>query len=265
LIPLAPSFDHAGPIARSAADVALLYSAMALDGEKRGYVRRPRRGPKPLAGLRIGIPDQTFGNVGPAPGIAQVTEEFAVELRKLGARTITVKAPRSQAENLSSPGGFAFFLTVVGAEVDAYHRRYYPARLADYTPDVAFTLSLMRAANTVPADPAVGRAVVDQLTADWRRAFKDSRVDAVLQPAAVIETPRRSDAMLATQSIGDPMVVWDYTGFPSLCLPAGLSPDTGLPVGVQLAGLPGRERQLLGIGIDAQAHFPHHAERPPGA
>jgi Asp-tRNA(Asn)/Glu-tRNA(Gln) amidotransferase A subunit family amidase len=252
-------------MARSAGDVALLYSALARGPRGARPRLRPRTGSKPLEGLRIGLPDQNFGKVALEPGIAERSEAFAAELQKLGARLVPFTAPRSPAENLSGAGGFSFFLTVVGAEVDAYHRRYYPARAGEYTSDVAFTLSLMRAANTVPNDPAAGRTIVDKLTADWTAAFKASRLDAVLQPTAVIETPKKSDAMLATQSIGDPMVVWDYTGFPSLCVQAGLSTRSGLPVGMQLAGLPGAEPNLLGIAIDAQAHFPHHRHRPPGA
>ncbi len=36
-----------------------------------------------------------------------------------------------------------------------------------------------------------------------------------------------------------------------------------MPVGVQLAGRPDSEAKLLQIGIDSQAHFPHHRKKPP--
>jgi aspartyl-tRNA(Asn)/glutamyl-tRNA(Gln) amidotransferase subunit A len=263
LIPFAESFDHAGPIARSARDVALLLSYMLSAAGQPSYLVTPKTGSKPLAGVRIGIPDQTFGGLSPTAAIAARVDAFGAELEKLGAARIQFVAPRSTADNLSSPSGTQFFATVPGAEVNRYHSQYFPQRAAEYTPDVAELLTLLRAANTVPADPRVGAATVSQMTTAWARAFADNRLDAVLQPAALIETPTKTEAPARTQSIGDPMVVWDYTGFPALCLPTGPSAASGLPIGVQLAGAPGREATLLRIGIEAQARYPHHTAAPP--
>ena len=263
LIPLAESLDTAGPIARSAKDVALLLSYMAprLDRD-RLYLRRPRRGRKPLAGKRIGIPDQTFGDLEPEPSIAARVESFAGELQGLGATLVPFAAPRSKADNLSSPDGFRFFLEVPCAEVDAYHRQWFPQRSDDYSQDVVTLLTLARAANTPAHDPEPGRQTIRALRQAWLDAFTSARLDAVLQPAALIEPPDRDEAAMKTQQIGDPMVVWNYTGFPAMCLPAGPSKATGLPVGVQLIGRPGSDRKLLRIGIDAQHHHPHHRLHP---
>lgn len=263
LIPFAQSFDHAGPIARSARDLALLLSHMLSAAGHPSYLVKPTRGARPLAGMRIGIPDQTFGGLTPTAEIAARVEAFGAELEQLGAARISFTAPRSPADNLSSPSGAQFFATVPGAEINRYHSQWFPQRAADYTPDVAALLTLLRAANSVPPDPSIGAATVTQMTTDWARTFADNRLDAVLQPAALIETPTKSEAPVRTQSMGDPMVVWDYTGFPALCLPAGPSSATGLPVGIQLAGAPGREATLLRIGIDAQARYPHHDLAPP--
>lgn len=271
--PLAHSFDHIGPMARSEADLGLLLSYLAgadpRDEATTGpHVRaffpiRSRGGRRPLEGIRIGVPDKSFGGLRPTPAIAERVERFATELVSLGARLVAFTAPRSPAENLSSPAGFAFFASVPGAEIDGFHRRFYPQRATEYTPDVAFTLGLLRAFNTPAHDPAAGAHVVAALRAAWVDAFTASRLDAVLQPAALIETPRREDAQSRTQTIGDPMVVWNYIGFPALCLPAGPSRDSGLPVGVQLIAAPERDALLLRIGIEAQASFPHHEREPP--
>jgi len=264
LIPLAESFDHAGPIARSARDLALLLSYMTSTTQPPAYLVRPQAVAKPLQGVRIGIPDQTFGGLTATAAIAARVAAFSAELVQLGAVRVAFTAPRSAADNLSSPSGTQFFLTVPGAEINRYHRRYFPQRAADYTPDVATVLTLLRDANTIAPDPKTGAATVAQLTAAWTQAFKDHRLDAVLQPAALIETPTKANAEMQTMSIGDPMVVWDYTGFPALCLPAGPSSASGLPIGVQLIGPPGRDGELLRIGIEAQAHYPHHTAEPPG-
>ena len=41
---------------------------------------------------------------------------------------------------------------------------------------------------------------------------------------------------------------WSIAGFPALSVPAGRD-HRGLPVGLQLAGLPEQEASLLGLGI----------------
>lgn len=264
VIPLARSFDTVGPMARSARDVSLLLALMSSSADRRSESTRNRgNGPEPLAGVRIGIPDQNFGGLEPEAAIGARVEAFSRQLQRLGARLVSFVAPRSRADNLSSAEGFDFFLRGPGREIDDYHRRYFPERSAEYTDDVRTLLTLARSANTPDRDPAPERETVRQLRRDWREAFRDARLDAVLQPAALMDPPERTLAPQMTQRIGDPMVVWNYTGFPVACLPAGLSRASGLPVGVQLAGLPGRERELLWISAEAQRRFPHHRSRPP--
>jgi len=37
----------------------------------------------------------------------------------------------------------------------------------------------------------------------------------------------------------------------SLVLPAGIT-DTGLPIGIEFAGLPGTDREILGLGLSVE-------------
>lgn len=261
IIPLASSFDHAGPLTRSAADAAVILSQMAGHGR---YLTAPRCGARPLVGLRAGVPSGSFGGIAIDPTIATRVDNYTRELVSLGATLVPFSAPTSPADNLSGAAGFDFFLTVPGHEIDVFHRRWFPRRAVDYTPDVRFTLTLLRAANLVPPDPAKGQAAIAQLHQAWSTAFTQHRLHLVVQPAAVIPAPTKDQAMLKTQSIGDPMVVWDYLGWPVACVPAGTGGGP-LPVGVQLAGQPGSETLLLSTAITAQAHFPHHEELPPPA
>jgi aspartyl-tRNA(Asn)/glutamyl-tRNA(Gln) amidotransferase subunit A len=208
------------------------------------------------------MPSGSFGGVSIDAGIAARVDAYAHQLEKLGATLVAFDAPRSPADNLSSTQGLEFWMTVPGREIDAYHRAWFPQRAADYTSDVDFTLSLLRAGNTVPLDPASGQAAIRTLRAGWETAFSSHRLDLVLQPAAVIPAPKREDAQTKTQSIGDAMVVWDYLGWPVICLPAGRGSD-GLPVGVQLAARPGAERLLCRTAITAEQHLPYWQQRPP--
>ena len=183
-------------------------------------------------------------------------------MQSLGAELVRFSAPRSPIDNLGTEEGFAFFLEVVGTDVDLYHRQFYPARAADYGADVAAVLGAFRARQTAAAAYLDGQRTRAELAARWNAAFAEARLDMVLQPGAVIETPTRDDAPARTRDIGAPMFVWNYTGFPVVAVPAGLSPQSRLPVGVQLVGTPRSEATLLQVAIDCQARFPHHRLRP---
>jgi Asp-tRNA(Asn)/Glu-tRNA(Gln) amidotransferase A subunit family amidase len=65
-------------------------------------------------------------------------------------------------------------------------------------------------------------------------------IDALLAPAAPGEAP---SGLAAT---GDPIFsrVWTLLGLPCVNIPA-LTGARGLPIGLQLVGHPGRERELL--------------------
>lgn len=84
----------------------------------------------------------------------------------------------------------------------------------------------------------------------------------VIQPAAIVETPRRSEALAQIDRISAPMYVWNYTGFPVAGVPAGRSSATGLSVGVQMVARPGQEALILQVAIDCQRHFPDQREQP---
>jgi aspartyl-tRNA(Asn)/glutamyl-tRNA(Gln) amidotransferase subunit A len=258
LVPLAHSYDHAGPLARSAADAALLLGYMTTGSR---YLVAPGPGARPLAGLRVGVPTGSFGGVAIDAGIAARFQSYVRTLGGLGATLVSFAAPTAGPQNLSGHEGFRFFLQGIGAEIDAYHRRWFPQRATQYTPDVAFTLSLLRAANTVPAPPSYVADEIAKLRAGWEAAFAGHRLDVVAQPAAVVPAPKKSQAQLKTQSIGDPMVVWDYLGWPVVCVVGGKGAD-GLPVGVQLVGRPGTDARLCSVAITADAHAPHFEERP---
>ena len=100
MIAFASSLDQGGPMARTAEDCALLLN---VDGRLRrarfdqpgargeDYARDARR--KPLAGLRIGLPKEFFGD-GMAPDVARAVEAALARVsQKLGATTVEVSLP----------------------------------------------------------------------------------------------------------------------------------------------------------------------------
>lgn len=85
-----------------------------------------------------------------------------------------------------------------------------------------------------------GRAAVPEV-------FRD--VDVLVTPAAPGEAPP------AAASTGDPAFsrIWTLLGVPCLSLPV-LRGASGLPLGLQLIGAPGRDDDLLAFGAWVAAH-----------
>ncbi|MBU7574598.1 MAG: aspartyl/glutamyl-tRNA amidotransferase subunit A, partial [Hydrogenophaga sp.] len=111
MVAFASSLDQAGPMARSAADCAVLLSAMAgpdidrdstsLDHPAEDYTAllgQPREGAtaaQPLKGLRIGLPKEFFGE-GCAPDVLATVRAALAEYEKLGATLVEVSLPRTE-------------------------------------------------------------------------------------------------------------------------------------------------------------------------
>jgi aspartyl-tRNA(Asn)/glutamyl-tRNA(Gln) amidotransferase subunit A len=56
-------------------------------------------------------------------------------------------------------------------------------------------------------------------------------------------------------------MIFDYTGFPALMLPAGFG-AAGLPVGIQIVARPFQDALCLAMGIAFQARTHHHLAIP---
>ena len=102
---------------------------------------------------------------------------------------------------------------------------------------------------TDPADYAAARALQEECKGLLCTVF--AGVDLLLAPGAPGAAPEGIGAT------GDPMFqrIWTATGAPCLGFPAAWRAD-GLPLGLQVIGLPGTDRQLL---ADAQTILAHAA------
>ena len=81
-----------------------------------------------------------------------------------------------------------------------------------------------------------------------RRLVADHRLDAVAHPTLPEPPPVQPDEGRGTGASLRTTRAWSVLGFPALSVPAGLD-DRGLPVGLELAGLPEQEAALVGLGI----------------
>jgi aspartyl-tRNA(Asn)/glutamyl-tRNA(Gln) amidotransferase subunit A len=141
MIAFASSLDQAGPMARSAEDLALLLNVMtgfdprdstSLQRDKEDYTRdinEKTDGGKPLSGLRIGLPVEFFA-AGLAQDVAACVHAALDEYRKLGATIVDISLPNSK---LAVP----VYYVLAPAEASSNLSRYDGVRYGYRAPEYA--------------------------------------------------------------------------------------------------------------------------------
>jgi mandelamide amidase len=107
----------------------------------------------------------------------------------------------------------------------------------------------------VDARPVYERAIAESrpaLQAHYAETFSRHAIDALVYPTCPeVACLQGSEAAAQPVFMGyirnlDPS---SNAGIPSLALPAGLGPTTGLPVGLSLDGPVGTDRRILALGM----------------
>ncbi len=271
VVPLAPSLDHVGPLARSAGDVAILLRAIAgWDRRDPASVRRPvpdflavlhgrRSRRKPLRGLRLGIARNFF--------LAQVQAEVAhsfgaavEQFARLGADVVDVHLP-----HLAYAGEAG--TTIALAEATRVHQLagYFPAHAEDYSAEVRKRIEL--GAEVRAVDYLAARERQRQLRNELAEVFE--RVDALLAPTVPVVAPRQGTQVVVVagqeESVRTALLRFNrpsnLAGCPALSVPCGFA--GGLPVGLQLIGRWWEEAELLRLAHAYQRATEFHRQRPP--
>ena len=225
--------DQVGVFARSVDDAALLAEAiMAFD--ERDQAMRPRPRPALLAAVQAEPPEPPrFAFVrSPVWGEATPdTQDLMLDLlARLGEHVLEVEPPAvfDDAVAFHKTISWTDIAMNLGADFD---------RGADRMS--ALLRSVIQEGRGVRAvDYARATASVPVLT----RAFETflDGFDAVLTPATTGEAPPAADGT------GSPvfLALWTLLGAPAITVP-GLAGPNGLPLGVQLVGVPGDDGRLL--------------------
>lgn len=235
IVPLSPSLDTPGLIARSARDLA--YAFAALDGGS-----PPGAAAAPPAALRLGVPERFFWS-DCDPGVVEAVEHARARLEAAGARCVPLELPGcDEAFALLRAGGLA------APELDRFLADELPQWRAGLDPAVrarmeaAERLSAREYLRRLARHRSLSRAAVAAVV----------EVDAVLTPTVPI-TPPRSDAVAAPEAyraanmlaLRNTAVV-NLLGLCALTLPAGTD-AAGMPVGLQLIAAPRHEERLLAL------------------
>ena len=244
IIPLAPTLDHPGPMARTLADCALLLEAMtAGEPEITELALTPRPGSRPLAATRIAVTDlASRADLDPATAAGLKTARDAC--KQLGATVVELAAPAAvDWDDLS---------VVLLTESWSYHRRH-AARRHLYRPAIAEYVEAAARFTDAQAYLAAQRRR-SELSAKWHRWYAEYGIDLVLEPTLPIVPYARGTGYERGHAggAGDPMIaltaLWNLTGMPVASLPVTWN------VGVSLVAPAGRERPLVQAAVDLQEH-----------
>jgi aspartyl-tRNA(Asn)/glutamyl-tRNA(Gln) amidotransferase subunit A len=254
VIPLAPSLDHAGPMARTVADCAAILTAMAAGGPAvtplvapptalNQLPLEPRPKPRPLDGITVALTDRAT-NIPIQDEIARGYEQAVRACADLGARIVELTAPWTvDPDDLSC---------VLLTEAWSYHRAH-AGRHERYREQVAeFVEGAREFTDAQTYLAAQERRTLG--TAAWEAWFATERVDLVLEPTLPILPLERGPGYERGHPAGleDPLVaftaLWDMTGMPVVALPVSWC------VGVSLIAPRGSEAPLVQAAIDLQEH-----------
>jgi len=241
-VPLAPSFDHAGPMARTLDDcAALLAPITALAGAP------PDDG---LRGKRLALSPR-ISTVDLDADVAAGLDSALAACRSLGAEIVEAPAPAVELDV------GRLYLSILFAELAAWHRR-----LADrrdlYRPALREWVEEGERQGTSAIDYAAAQIRRREDTDAWTDWFAEHRIAALIEPTVPVVAWVRGDGYDhwgTDRELISLTSYWNWTGFPAVALPAGVGSRSGLPVGVSLIGPEASDWKLLGMGSALQAEL----------
>ncbi|WP_257387459.1 Asp-tRNA(Asn)/Glu-tRNA(Gln) amidotransferase subunit GatA [Tahibacter caeni] len=281
MIAYASSLDCAGVLARSAADCAIVFDAIAgFDPRDATSVARPAEATaalleQPLAGLRIGIAREYFGS-GVQAGVGERVHAALRELERLGAVLVDVSLPNAHH-------AIAAYYVIAPAEASSNLARYDGVRYGHRTAHARSLDELYSLSRAEGFGAEVQRRILvgtyalsaGYYDAYYLRAQKVRRliandfaaafagVDLIAGPTAPTTAFRlgeKAGDALAMYAADVNTVAVNLAGLPAISLPAGLA--GGLPAGLQLIAPAFAEARLLNAAHRLQLATDWHLQEP---
>jgi len=254
-VPLGFSYDHIGPMARSARDCAIMLEVMAghddadacsVDVPVGHYVSALTGS---VEGLTLGV-DLSLCDLPNADPVNTAAIRAAIEaLAAAGAQIREIKLPYYEQMCTATMSGLQ-------AEAFAYHRKDLQERWSDY--GAPTRMAIAAAAMTTAADYVQAQRARRTAVRGITEVFTD--VDAILTPTCLVAAP-----LLETLNFADLIEsictqYWNATGNPAISVPMGFS--GGLPLGLQIAGRPFDEATVLRVADAYQTLTDFHLAVP---
>ncbi|MDX5151582.1 MAG: Asp-tRNA(Asn)/Glu-tRNA(Gln) amidotransferase subunit GatA [Acidiferrobacterales bacterium] len=284
MIAFASSLDQGGPMARSAEDAALMLQAMSGFDEKDSTsveeaVPDFSAGlDHSLKGLRIGIPEEFFGE-GLGAEVGDAVQQALDVLKAQGAETVDISLPNSglsvpcyyvlapaeASSNLSRFDGVRY-----GHRASEYHdliEMYEKTRAEGFGEEVKRRIMIgtyALSAGYYDAYYLKAQQLRRLIAEDFNLAFE--KCDVILGPT----TP--TTAFTKGDKTDDPVAMYlndiytiptNLAGLPGMSIPAGLD-GNGLPIGLQLVGKYFDEARILNVAHQFQQLTDWHTRVPDG-
>ncbi|MGG1949187.1 amidase [Trinickia sp. NRRL B-1857] len=255
MMPLSTTQDIPGPLARTVADLAIVLDAIVgADPADASTVDVQRHLPRSyltgirahaLAGLRIGVLPQLFGNAADEVEVSELARQALYRMEALGAKLIEVDIPDLEPlMRASNVIAHEFRFALAG-----YLRRYPASAIGSLGEVIAAGLhheqldAVLKVRNAAQeSDSEAYREAIAQqakLREIVEACMARHGVDVLAYPAL-----RRKPTLIGEILPADNSQLGPGTGLPSVVMPAGWTRDA-LPVGIELMGLRYAEQDLL--------------------
>ncbi len=280
LIACASSLDQGGPCARTVLDTALLhqviaghdsYDSTSVDAPVPDVVGAARAGAAgDLTGVRVGVVKQLRGE-GYQPGVLESFNAAVAQLTALGAEVTEVDCPHFDhamdayylilpsevSSNLARFDAMRFGLRVGDDGTHSAEEVMALTRAAGFGPEVKRRIMIgtyALSAGYYDAYYNQAQKVRTLIARDLEQAYQS--VDVLVSPA----TP--TTAFRLGEKVDDPLAMYlfdlctlplNLAGHCGMSVPSGLSPDDGLPVGLQIMAPALADDRLYRVGAAYEA------------
>ncbi len=289
-IPMASSLDQTGPITRTAKDAAIVFEVLAGRDELDATTvddavpdlasMLPAPTTKPLAGVKVGVADEYFGD-GVKPGVEKLVREAISTIEALGASVEKLSlptvpyalaayyiiAPAEVSSNMARYDGIRYGHSVergAGEEKRSLYDVYADSRGEGIGAEVQRRIMLgahVLSAGYYDAYYRKAEEVRQVVAAQFAEAF--TKVDVLLAPVSP------NTAFKIGEQVNDPVAMYkedvlavpaNIGGIPGISVPCGLS--DGLPVGLQILAGRLNETALYKVAIAYQQATDFHKQYP---
>ncbi len=285
MIAYASSLDQAGPMARTAEDCALLLSAMcgsdldrdstSLDVPAENFSAKLGDS---LAGLRIGIPKEFFGE-GLAADVRTAIDAALKTLEAQGAKLVPITLPRTE---LAIP----VYYIIAPAEASSNLSRFDGVKFGHRAKDYTDLVSMYKKTRAEGFGEEVKRRIMTgayvlshgyydayylqaqkirrMIADDFQHAFAECDVIAgPVAPTVAWKLGNNASDPLADYLADIFTLPASLAGLPGMSIPVGFG-ESKMPVGMQLIGNYLQEARLLNVAHQYQLNTDFHNAKPEG-